>query len=247
MNRIYIFLAIILTSTFSSAQSLQDAADAYNNEKYSDAVEMYESIADSLGVSPELYYNLGNSYYKLKNYPKAVLNYERAILLSPADEDIKANLELARANVVDKIDVVDKSFISVWFENIRNCASSNGWSVIAIVSFILLLTGCFLYIFNNNILIKKIGFFGGALFLLVTIFANISANKQKSKIMERDSAIIMAPSITIKSSPADSGTDLFILHEGTKVKVTDIVGEWSEIKIEDGNSGWIKSSYMEII
>ena len=113
MKRTYILIAILITATISSAQSLQDAADAYSKENYTVSAQIYESLADSVGVSSELYYNLGNSYYKLKNYPKAVLNYERALLLSPGDEDIKFNLEMARANIVDKIDVVDRSFISI--------------------------------------------------------------------------------------------------------------------------------------
>ena len=247
MKRAYILIAILITATISSAQTLQDAADAYSKENYALSAQIYESLADSVGVSSELYYNLGNSYYKLKNYPKAVLNYERALLLSPGDEDIKFNLEMARANIVDKIDVVDRSFISIWLESMRNITSSNSWAVIAIVSFILFLIGIFVYIFGKQVMLKKIGFFGGAILLMLSIYANVASYKQKQKILERETAIIMAPSITIKSSPSESGTELFILHEGTKVKITEKVGEWSEIKIEDGNSGWIKTSEMEII
>ena len=247
MKRVYIVIVILVTATIAKAQSLQDAADAYSKENYSASVQIYEKMSDSIGVSPELYYNLGNSYYKLKNYPKAILNYERALLLSPGDEDIKFNLELSKANIVDKIDIVDRSFISIWLESIRNITSSNSWAIVAIVSFILFLIGISLYIFGKQVLLKKVGFFGGVVFLLLYIYSNIASYKQQQKILVRDTAIIMAPSITIKSSPSESGTELFILHEGTKVKITDKVGEWSEIKIEDGNSGWIKTSEMEII
>ena len=97
MKRVYIIIVILVTATIAKAQSLQDAADAYSKENYSASVQIYEKMSDSIGVSPELYYNLGNSYYKLKNYPKAILNYERALLLSPGDEDIKFNLELSKA------------------------------------------------------------------------------------------------------------------------------------------------------
>ena len=155
MKKIYILLSIIFTTTALSAQSLQDAAEAYSKENYSEAVQIYESLSDSLGVSSELYYNLGNSYYKLKQYPKAILNYERALLLSPGEEDIKVNLELARANIVDKIDVLDRSFISIWFEKLRNITSSNTWAIIAITTFILFLLGVFVYIFGKNVILKK--------------------------------------------------------------------------------------------
>ncbi|MBR5532814.1 MAG: tetratricopeptide repeat protein [Bacteroidales bacterium] len=247
MKRIYLLIAILFTVTIVTAQSLQEAEDAYSKENYPASVEIYEALVDSVGVSPEIYYNLGNSYYKLKNYPKAIINYERALLLSPGDEDVKFNLDMARANIVDKIDVVDRSFISIWFESIRNRASSDSWAVIAIVSFILFLIGIFFYIFSKHIILKKIGFFGGAILLLISIYANVVSYKQQQKILERNTAIIISPSVTIKSSPSESGTELFILHEGTKVRVTDKVGEWSEIKIDDGNSGWIKASAMEII
>lgn len=247
MKKIYILLIVIFTTTVLSAQSLQDAAEAYSKENYSEAVKIYESLSYSLGVSSELYYNLGNSYYKLKQYPKAILNYERALLLSPGDEDIKVNLELARVNIVDKIDVVDRSFILIWFDELRNITSSNRWAVLAITTFILFLLGVFVYIFGKNVMLKKIGFFGGLLLLLVSIYANVASYKQKQKILERNTAIVISPSVTIKSSPSDSGTDLFILHEGTKVEITDKMGEWKEVKIEDGNRGWIKNEDMEII
>ena len=154
---------------------------------------------------------------------------------------------MARANITDKIDTLDKSFISVWFESVINIASSNAWALFAIITFLIFLIGIFTYIFTKNITIRKVGFFGAVLMLILSLFANIAAYKQRDKIENRNHAIIMAPSITVKSSPADSGTDLFILHEGTKVKVTDKVGDWSEIKIDDGNSGLIPSSKMEII
>lgn len=247
MKKIYIFIIALFTISFASAQSLQEAADAYTKEDYKKAALIYQTLADSVGVSPELYYNLGNSYYKLKDYPKAILNYERALLMLPGDEDIRTNLEMARANITDKIDTLDKSFISVWFESVINIASSNAWALFAIITFLIFLIGIFTYIFTKNITIRKVGFFGAVLMLILSLFANIAAYKQRDKIENRNHAIIMAPSITVKSSPADSGTDLFILHEGTKVKVTDKVGDWSEIKIDDGNSGWIPSSKMEII
>ncbi|MBP3354536.1 MAG: tetratricopeptide repeat protein [Bacteroidales bacterium] len=247
MKKIYIFIIALFTISFASAQSLQEAADAYTKEDYKKAALIYQTLADSVGVSPELYYNLGNSYYKLKDYPKAILNYERALLMLPGDEDIRTNLEMARANITDKIDTLDKSFISVWFESVINIASSNAWALFAIITFLIFLIGIFTYIFTKNITIRKVGFFGAVLMLILSLFANIATYKQRDKIENRNHAIIMAPSITVKSSPADSGTDLFILHEGTKVKVTDKVGDWSEIKIDDGNSGWIPSSKMEII
>lgn len=248
MKKIFLAIFFVSASVFVlSAATLQDAADAYKNQDYSGAVTIYEEILKSDGVSSGLYYNLGNAYYKNKQYPEAILNYERGLLLSPGDEDIRVNLEMARTKITDKIDAMERSFISVWAESLRNIFSSDAWSVIGVVTFLLFLTGIYLYFFTKTVWLKKLGFFGGALLLVVSLVSNRFAYQQKDKITTRNEAIIMAPSITVKSSPASSGTDIFILHEGTKVRVTDKVGEWSEVRIEDGNTGWIPTSKMEVI
>ena len=128
-----------------------------------------------------------------------------------------------------------------------NTLSSNSWAILGIISFLLFIVGIYLYFFTRNVLLRKIGFFAGLLLLLVSIFSNSFASEQKDKITERNEAIVFAPTITIKSSPAESGTDLFVLHEGTKVKLLDKVGDWSEILLADGNRGWIPTNQIEII
>lgn len=239
--------AMLCSFIYAEAATLQEAAEAYGAQKYDDAAAMYEEIIAGQGKSSEVYYNLGNAYYKLKQYPKAILNYERALLMAPGDEDIRFNLELARTKITDKIDVIDRSFLSVWGDTLRNLFSSDTWSIIAIATFILFIAGAFLYFFTTTVWMRKLGFFGGFLLLVISVAANFFASKQKEKLLNRNEAIVISPSVTVKSSPADSGTDLFILHEGTKVKITDKVGEWSEIRIEDGNTGWMQNSKMEII
>lgn len=242
-----IIFALLCTHMHAGAATLQEAAQLYGAQKYGEAAAMYESIIKEQGKSSEIYYNLGNAYYKLKQYPKAILNYERALLMSPGDEDTRFNLELSRAKITDKIDVIDRSFLSVWGDTLRNLCSSDTWSIIAIITFMLFIAGTGLYFFNTTVWLRKTGFFGALLMLMISITANFFAYRQKEKLLDRNEAIVISPSVTVKSSPADSGTDLFILHEGTKVKVTDKVGEWSEIKIEDGNTGWMQTSKMEII
>lgn len=242
-----IIITMLSVVVHAGAATLQEAADAYGAQKYKEAAAMYETIIAEQGKSPEVYYNLGNSYYKQKLYPQAILNYERALLLSPGDEDIRFNLELARNKITDKIDVVDRSILSVWGDTLRNLCSSDTWSIIAIITFILFVAGVYIYFFTGAVWLRKTGFFGGLLLLVISITANCFAYRQKEKLLTRDEAIIISPSVTVKSSPSDSGTDLFILHEGTKVKITDKVGEWSEVRIEDGNTGWMQNSRMEII
>ncbi|MEG1573790.1 MAG: tetratricopeptide repeat protein [Bacteroidales bacterium] len=248
MKKIYLVIFLTLTSSLSMpAATFQEAAEAYKNQNYTEAATIYEAIIKKDGISSEIYYNLGNAYYKSKQYPKAILNYERGLLLSPGDEDIRVNLDMARTKITDKIDTMERSFISIWIESLRNIFSSDVWSVIGIATFLLFLVGIYLYFFTKNLWVKKLGFFGGVILLLISVISNRFAYQQKEKIITRNEAIIMTPSITVKSSPAESGTDIFILHEGAKIKVTDKVGEWSEISIEDGNSGWIPTSKMEVI
>lgn len=242
-----IIVSIICSVACIKAATLQEAAEAYGAQKYKEAAAMYEEIISAQGKSPEIYYNLGNTYYKLKEYPRAILNYERALLMSPGDEDIRFNLELARTKITDKIDVLDRSILSVWGDTLRNLCSSDAWSIIAIAAFIMFIIGTYLYFFTSAVWIRKTGFFGGILLLIISVAANSFAYRQKEKLLNRNEAIIISPSVTVKSSPADSGTDLFILHEGTKVRITDKVGEWSEVRIEDGNTGWMQNSKMEII
>ena len=191
--------------------------------------------------------NGANAYYKDKQYAKAILNYERALLLSPGNEDARFNLNMANSHITDKIEPVGSFFLTVWIHSLINTLSSNSWAILGIISFLLFIVGIYLYFFTRNVLLRKIGFFAGLLLLLVSIFSNSFASEQKDKITERNEAIVFAPTITIKSSPAESGTDLFVLHEGTKVKLLDKVGDWSEILLADGNRGWIPTNQIEII
>ena len=161
--------------------------------------------------------------------------------------DTRFNLEMAQARIADKIEPLGTFFLVQWSTAVRNLFPSNVWAVIAVVAFLLFLVGVVLYFFVEKVVLRKIGFFAGLLAVLVAIGANHFASEQKARIIHRDSAIIFAPTITVKSSPSESGTDLFVLHEGTKVYLMDRVGEWSEIRLEDGNRGWIPTDKLEII
>lgn len=250
MNRkmIYLLLAMLAIAGGCVAQSaFQRAADAYGAQRYSEAVALYDSIEAKEGVSAQLYYNRGNAFYKMGQYAPAILNYERALLLSPGDEDTRANLELANGKITDKIEVADKFFITEWARAVRDWCSSNTWAVVGIVSFLIFMIGLYLYVFMGNIRLRKIGFFVGLPMLLVSIVANVCAIGQNNHRNAHDEAIVFSPSVTVKSTPADSGTDLFILHEGTKVTLQEAVGQWVEVRVADGNRGWLPVSAIEVI
>ncbi len=231
-----------------AAPTKAEADEAYQKEKFSEAASLYEEILQTQGESADIYYNLGNAYFKLKNTAKAVLNYERALLLNPGDADIRFNLDMARSKTVDKITPTAEVFIVTWYKSLVNMMSEQSWGYVGIFSFILLLIGVSFYIFGNRLWIKKTGFIGAVVFLIVTVCSNIFASEQKAELVDRTGAIVMEPTINVKSTPNESGTDLFVLHEGTKVFIEDnSMKGWKEVRLEDGNKGWVKTEAIEII
>lgn len=225
-----------------------EADSAYIRNDFAAAVELYESILKNDGVSADIYYNLGNSYYKMNNIAKAVLNYERALLLNPGNGDIRFNLELARSKTVDKVTPPSEMFFVTWAQSLINTMSEKAWAQTGIITFILTILTLSMYIFSKRTILKKVGFIAAICFFLITILVNVFASEQKEELVNHKNAIIMAPSVTVKSTPNQSGTDLFILHEGRKVMIKDnIMKEWKEIRLEDGNVGWVPTSVIEII
>lgn len=243
-------LLIMIMSVFSFAAhavTKADADSAYVRQNYTQAIKDYESLL-SHGVSADLYYNLGNAYYRADNITHAVLNYERALILSPGDKDIRFNLQMARSKTIDKIVPESEMFFVTWYRSLVNMQSVDGWAHMALVSLCLVIVFFLLYLFASRIVLRKIGFFCGLAFLLIFFASNIFAYQQKKVLSERTGAIIMSPSVQVKSTPAQNGTDLFILHEGTKVEITDSsLSGWTEIRIADGKEGWIETSQIEII
>lgn len=228
--------------------TLADADSAYIQGDYLTAIDIYQSVIENQGVNATLYMNLGNCWLKRDEIAKAILNYERAYLLDPSDPDIRFNLDLARTKTVDKVNPVNQLFIVVWFKKLLAVLDVNGWAVMTVILFALtiLLTGVLL--FSKKSGLRKISFSFSVFFLLLSILSFIFATTQMGNIRERDTAIIMSPSVTVKSTPTSAGTDLFIIHEGRKVKILDSsMKEWVEIRLEDGNTGWIPVDVMEII
>ena len=220
---------------------------AYIKEDYTAAIQIYEALLKN-GEAAEVYYNLGNSYYKIGEIAKAVLNYERALLLQPGNSDIRANLEVARAKTIDKVEAIPEVFFVSWIKSLINSMSVDAWATLGIISFILLIVALYSFIFSKQILWKKTGFISGIIFLIITICANLFASEQKEHLVIRNEAIVMNPSVTVRSTPSESGTSLFILHEGRKVSIKDnSMKEWKEIRLEDGKVGWVPASAIEAI
>jgi len=243
---ILFFMSSILFAE-SVGTKFKDANDYYKKNKYNEAIAEYNEILDKGYESADLYYNLGNAYFKAGKIADAILFYERAKRIAPEDEDIDFNLRIANLKIVDKFNEVPKLFFIEWYENIYGMFSSDTWAVMIIVfsslTFALLLG----YFLIWNILARKLFFFGAGISLLLAIACILFALEQNKIEETRDSAIIFSPSVYIKSSPDNTSTDLFILHEGAKVKILDEVGSWKKIRIADGNVGWLQNKSIEII
>ena len=241
-----LLLALLMPLT-AGAVTKEEADSAYAQGHYQQAAKYYEELLQS-GVSVDIYYNLGNAYYRMDEMPRAVLNYERALLLSPGDRDVRFNLQMARSKTIDKITPESEMFFVTWYHSLVNLTSVDGWARIALVTLALAIVLALLYLFASRIWLRKLGFYGAFGLLIVFIVANYFAFAQKRSFTSRSGAIIMAPAATVKSTPAKQGTDLFILHEGTKVNITDgSMRQWKRIRVADGQEGWVETSQLEII
>ena len=242
------FLTAINLHAASPADLKAEADSAYAKEHFAQAAAIYRQLTDSIGESPQIYYNLANCYYRQDSIAQAILYYERALLLDPSFDDARFNLDIARAKTVDKVVPASEMFFVKLFHSIVLSLNINRWAQIAIAAFLLALIALFLYFFLPSIAAKKTAFICAVALILVTAFANIAAFQQRAHINNRTGAIIMAPSVVVKSTPSPSGTDLFILHQGTHVQISDnTMKEYVEVRLTDGKQGWIPRTQIEII
>lgn len=250
MKRIILFISLILcfiTVGFAQSNVVKQANSLYAKGDYSSAAKQYEKILSTEGVAPELYFNLGNAYYKSNEIGRSILNYERALRLSPSYEDARFNLELAQLKVVDNTVQTSTFFLSRWIQNFIKLLNSNHWIFISITLFVLTLILAFLFIFGPTRMIRKISFYIGMFLFGISFISFIFSGIRKDQLLNHREAIVMTGVISVKSSPDKSGTDLFQLHEGTKVTVKSSLGSWYEIKLGNGNIGWVEQANVEKI
>lgn len=227
--------------------SKADADSAYIKEDYATAISIYENLLKK-GVSAEIYYNLGNSYYKAGDIARAILNYERAVLLSPNNSDYNTNLDIASAKKVDKDEYSSEIFIISWGKSIVNLMSSDQWAIFSVIVFIIFLVGLSLFVFSKKSTIKKTSFVFGLCALILVPITNYYASYQRNKILSKNTAIVLEPSVTVRSTPSETGTSLFVIHEGKKVNIKDgSMTSWKEIELENGQVGWIPTEVIEVI
>ena len=243
----FVLMILMLMPLSANAITKQNADDEYAKGNYQQAIKDYQEILKA-GVSSEIYYNLGNAYYRTDNITQALLAYERALQLSPGDNDIRFNLQYARSKTIDKITPETEMFFVTWYNSLVNFTSVDRWANTAIVSIVMALLLILVFLFAPQMWARKSGFYGSAVFLLLFAFANLFAFQQKHELETKQGAIVIAPTVNVKKTPAVSGTDVFVIHEGTRVDITDRgMKQWRGVKLADGREGWLKTSQIEEI
>ena len=253
MKRLIIIILAIFTCIQCSAQNqdadalFQKANDAYIAKDYKLAADLYEQILAQDLTAPELYYNLGNAYYKQNKYTLAILNYERALKLDDEFEDAKNNLKLVNLSLQDNLKDIPATNFAAITEMIGKGVGLSGWAVFSLV-FLGVGLGLFLlYFFSDRLNLRKLAFSFGFVFIVLCIISLAMGFYTDNVINSTSDAIITDVVVTAKSSPDDSGTDLFRIHEGLKVSVKDKSLDWVEIRLSDGRVGWIKAEALEVI
>lgn len=249
MNKISLSIFALLFSFSLMAQhpQLEKGNELYSSQKFNEAIAAYEEVVNSGLESAELYYNLGNAYYKSGKYTRAILNYERAKLLAPNDGDIQFNLDLANQHVVDAIEPLPQVFFVRWWKNLVRSKQADSWAVFSFVSFFVFLGLLALFVFSSSSKLKKLGFWSGILVFALSVTTFVFANKQQNRLTKHNFAIVLQASVTAKSSPSEGGTNIFVIHEGLKVQLLDQVSNWYQVRLADGNQGWLPAESFEKI
>ncbi|MDR2980286.1 MAG: tetratricopeptide repeat protein [Bacteroidales bacterium] len=228
-------------------QYFQQAAEFYQQEEYRQALDNYLQIMDNGYEGAVLFYNIGNCYFKLHEKSQALLWYERALRLDPSNEDIKHNISYINQTLIDKIDKMPEFLLVQWWNNLSRSMTSNGWAVVSIVACLLFFTMLLLIIIARRRWLQSISLLLSIVFFVCLVITIVFSRKEQLRYVKNQEAIITQSVVIAKSTPTHSGSDLFAIHEGLKVAITDRIGEWYEIKLSNGEKGWVEGENLEKI
>ena len=234
-------------STIFGNELFNKANQEYNEKNYPQAIRLYDSLVGEGYADAMVYYNLGNAYYKDGQLAKSLLWYERALRLDPTNEDIKHNIHFVNQQTIDKMETQPDFFLKTWILAIQGLFSGKTWATISIVLGVILCIFIVLMLLLPSAGWRKSMFTMACIFFVFVVLSVIFASLQQKNANRTDEAIIMRKILTVKSTPDVSGTDLFTVHEGLKVQITDQAGSWIEVRFANGNKGWIQLEFVEII
>ncbi|MFP4470581.1 MAG: tetratricopeptide repeat protein [Bacteroidales bacterium] len=240
-----ILFIIILLASFLPVNAddnrilMEEAVKDYNEGRYEQAIELYRKVIVNGYESADLYYNMGNAYFKTNSMAPAILYYEKALKLDPTNEDAQFNLQIANSRIIDKIESVPEIFYVKWWKSLTHALSADNWGWVSIGAFTLFLLMLLGFLLSRVLWVKKLSFWLGIFLLVITVSSYSLANNRYKSFRKDHEAIVFTPTVTVKSSPSENSIDLFVIHEGTKVQITDHVGNWYEVKIANGSQGWL--------
>lgn len=238
-------LLMLLLPSYVTANNT--ASEAYSKGNYQLAVKRYEQLVRKT-PSAENYYNLGNAYYRSDNLAQAIIAYNKASLLAPADKDIAHNLNVARSKTIDKMHPTTDTFIVAWWDAIVRTFNTNVWSVLAIISLVLVVALLLVFLFSDVVLFRQIGFFGGIAAFLFFVLCNVCAYSQYSLLTANDGAVVITSDSVVKKSPELKSQEATVVHEGTHMKILDeTIKGWYEVRLDDGTEGWVLANTVERI
>lgn len=246
MKRYGLILLFFVSVLSVRAQvGMSEANMMYSEGRYSEAAVAYEELLAG-GASAELYYNLGNAYFKSGELAKSILNYERSLRIRPYWKDARYNLQFAQSRIIDNIEDKDSFFISKWLKDMRDLLPKGVWTLLSIGMFLLMLVMLMVFVFSGKVVWRKSGFYVSLVGLLLSLLSFGCAWSLDMRDKERSEAIVMQGVVNVKASPDKGGTDLFVLHEGTKVHIRSVLSDWVEVTVGD-NRGWIRENTIERI
>ena len=240
-----LFIFLLTTQVFFAQNGFEKGNALYQKGNYKDAITAYESVLDSKKQSAELYFNLGNCYYKLNKVAPSIYNYEKALVLNPSDVEIQNNLKFAHKLQIDEIKEMPKVGFAKLIRDFTGHFHYNTWAWIS-VSFSFLFLLFFLgYYFSQITVSKRIFFFGMFIVAFLILISVLSAIFEKNNYETEKPAIVFAEVVAVKSEPKTSSSDVLVLHEGTKVFVLEVLDNWKKIQLTDGTEGWIENNAIK--
>jgi tetratricopeptide (TPR) repeat protein len=239
---LYILLVLFSTVTFAQNDLLFEQGNAlYNDGKYAQAIEKYNAILKTKNHSEELYFNLANAHYKLNNIASSIYYYEKALQLTPDDQEVKNNLAYAKNMTIDAIDVIPQAGFSKLLKNFTDIMSFDNWAKLAVLSVIIFVLLFLVYYLTYSTIKKRLTFITSNLFLLLAIISLAVAFHKYNEHLKDNSAIVFAQETVVKSEPNNRSSEVFRLHQGTKIQILDTINQWKKIKLSDGKTGWIQN------
>jgi tetratricopeptide (TPR) repeat protein len=246
-----LFCAVVFllpNSVFAQYEaSIAKADSAYMAGEYEAAISGYEKVLAKGQVSPSLYFNLGNALFKAKRIAPSILNYERALKLAPQDEDIRFNLKLASMTTIDRIEQMPVLFLSRWHDAFMQALPMDTWAWSCVLAFLLVFIGLAIFRISDNVGIRKALFYTAMVLVFWGILSGYAAQQQYHQLTQDDRAVVFESTLNAKSAPEQTGKDLFVIHEGLVVQITEEIGDWYRIQLSDGNVGWVPKSALEVI